>query len=98
MKERTMEMRKLFGKKKALKKTVVYETLKLQLKEQIKIVIRVLETDKLKTYPNNGMLQLIHKRYLDAQKFLEEDNLDKIMIQGEVELMRMHFRITGACW
>ena len=82
LKERTMEMRKLFGKKKALKKTVVYETLKLQLKEQIKIVIRVLETDKLKTYPNNGMLQLIHKRYLDAQKFLEEDNLDKIMIQG----------------
>lgn len=43
-----------------------------------------METDKLKNYPNDGMLQLIYKRYLDAQKFLEEDNLDKIIINGGV--------------
>ena len=77
-------MRKLFGKKRAFKKAVNYASVKLQLKEQIQTVIRVLETDKLKNYPNDGMLQLIYKRYLDAQKFLEEDNLDKIIINGGV--------------
>mgnify|MGYP004593200111 FL=1 len=77
-------MRKLFGKKRALKKAVNYASVKLQLQEQIQTVIRVLETDKLKNYPNDGMLQLIYKRYLDAQRVLAEDNLDKIMIKGGV--------------
>lgn len=81
---------KLFGKKNKksldntmpLEKNDAFVREKARLEEQIKKVIIILETDKLKKNPEDGMLQLLYKRYSDAQKFLAEDKLDKIWIKG----------------
>lgn len=81
---------KLFGKKNKkssnntipLKKNDAFVREKARLEDQIKKVIIILETDKLKKNPEDGMLQLLYKRYSDAQKFLAEDKLDRIWIKG----------------